>query len=141
MNKAAKKLNWRAHPAKERTRAAVVAIVVILSVTVAVYISLQSMVWSLIALTAMVVSLNHFLFPSRFTIDNEGITARYFFRSQRYSWESIRRFFHDQNGGYLSTRSKPSRLDAYRGMHIQFGEHKEAVVRKIREHLREGEAR
>ncbi len=141
MNSASETLDWRAHPAKERTRAAFVAAVVIIAVAVAVYFSLRSVIWSLVAMAAMTLSLNHFFFPSRFTIDSEGITARYLFRSQRYSWQNVRRFFHDDRGGYLSTRSRPSRLDAYRGMHIQFGGHREAVVKKIRECLGEGDER
>jgi len=128
-------LTWRAHPARERIRSSLMAAAVILTVSLAIYISFQSVGWSLLSLALLVVSLNRFFFPSRFTIDPEGITARYPFRSVRYSWKHVRRFRHDRNGGYLSTRQAPSRFDAYRGMHIMFGDMHEMVIRRIRESI------
>ena len=86
----------------------------------------------------LVVALNRFFFPSRFRIDPEGITARFPFQTQRLRWAEIRRFVVDEHGGYLSTRSKLSRLDAYRGLHILFGRHRQAVIDSIRTHLTKG---
>ncbi len=110
---------------------------VILTISLAIYISFRSIWWSSLSLVFLVASLNHFFFPSRFTIDPEGITARYPLRSLRYRWKHVRRFRHDRNGGYLSTRRLPSRFDAYRGMHILFGDQYEAVIRRIRENMGE----
>ena len=33
---------------------------------------------------------------------------------QRLRWPDVRRFVHDAHGGYLSTRARPSTLDAFR---------------------------
>lgn len=131
-----KELTWRAHPARERIRSSFMAITVILTVSLAIYISFHSIWWSLLSLVLLVASLNRFFFPSRFTIDPEGITAFYPLRSLRYSWKHIRRFRHDRNGGYLSTRREPSRFDAYRGMHIMFDDQYETVIRRICENMR-----
>lgn len=129
-------LTWSAHPARERIRSSLLAAAVILSVSLIIYISFRSVGWSLLSFTLLIASLNRFFFPSRYTIDPEGITARYPLRSLRYSWKHIRRFQHDRNGGYLSTRRSPSRFDAYRGMHILFGDEPEVVIRRIRENIR-----
>ncbi|MFQ5653776.1 MAG: PH domain-containing protein, partial [Planctomycetota bacterium] len=88
---------------------------------------------SVLALAALLVlALNRFYFPSRFRIDDEGITARYTLRRQRCRWSEVRRFRHDERGAWLTPRSRPSRLDAYRGMHILFGRHREEVIERIR---------
>jgi hypothetical protein len=130
-------LTWSAHPARERIREAVFAVVVILTVSTVMYLSFQSIWWGLLAVLVLIVSLNRFFFPSRFKIDPRGITAHYPLRTQFYGWKDVRRFRHDRNGGYLSTRYVDSRFDAYRGMHLLFGNQKEAVVRQIRMYLEE----
>ena len=66
-------------------------------------------------------------------IDGRGITARHPFRRQRYDWSEVRRFLHDEKGGYLSTRGCSSPLDGFGGMHILFGDRRDAVIRSIRE--------
>lgn len=126
---------WQAHPARERVGAAVGGAVAIVAITAVIHISFQSLGWALLALAVLVVSLNRFFFRSRFRIDDEGIIARYPLRSQRLGWADIRRFVFDNNGGYLSTRARPSRLDAYRGLHVLFGSRRDDVIAQIRAHL------
>ncbi len=132
-------LTWRVHPARERVKATLFAAVAILTIAAVIYVSFQSAGWSMIALLVLVMSLNRFFFSSRFTIDTEGITARYPLRRQRYDWENVRRFIHDRSGGYISTRRGASRLDTFRGMHLLFGDHHETVIRKIKQYIGEAE--
>jgi hypothetical protein len=77
-------------------------------------------------------SLNRFFLPSRFSIDAHGITAQFPLRRKHLRWRDVRRFLHDQHGGYLSTRSRASRLDAFSGMHLMFGQQREEVMQRIR---------
>ncbi|MCZ6445794.1 MAG: PH domain-containing protein [Planctomycetota bacterium] len=130
--------SWHAHPAGERIGAAVGAVVVVIAVTGAIYLAFQSIAWSLLALVVLIATLNRFFFPSRFSIDPDGITARYLLRTQRYRWKDLRRFVVDKRGGYLSTRSRRSWLDAYRGLHVLFGEHRTSVIERIRCQLPQG---
>ena len=130
--------SWHAHPAGERIGAAVAAAVVVIAVTGAIYLAFQSIAWSCLAVIVLVAALNRFFFPSRFSIDPDGITARYLLRTQRYRWKDLRRFVVDKRGGYLSTRSRRSWLDAYRGLHVLFGEHRTSVIERIRCQLPQG---
>lgn len=129
---------WRAHPARERSAAALLAVIVILAVCGAVLLSAGSVGWAAGSAVILVVALNRFFFPSRFAIDADGITASYPLRSQRMTWVGLRRFVFDRHGGYLSTRARRSWLDAYRGMHVLFGSSRDAVIERIRAHLPEG---
>ena len=130
--------NWQAHPATERVGAALGAAATMVAAAAAIFVSFQSIAWSGLALAVLVLALNRFYFPSRFQIDSDGITARHPLRSQRFRWDDIRRFVVDARGGYLSTRSKRSWVDAHRGLHILFGSQREAVIEQIRAHLQQG---
>ncbi len=130
--------SWQVHPARERRGAAVATSLIILAVAGAVWASVANWAWAALAVVLLLVGLNRFFFPSRFTIDESGITAKYPLRTLRYRWEDLRRFVCDRHGGYLSTRSRRSRLDAYRGMHLLFGRDREAVIGQIRARLAPG---
>jgi hypothetical protein len=138
---------WHAHPARERTSRAVAGAGVIVLLAAVVFVLMDAdpnastaaaIAWSILSAVVLVLALNRFFFRSRFTIDAEGITARYPLRKQRFQWADLRRFVHDEYGGFLSTRAARSWLDAYRGMHLLFGEHRRTVIERIRAHLSEG---
>ncbi len=74
---------WDAHPARERAGRAVLGGIVILVLAWLAGSLMQSLWWGFFAAVVLLVSLNRFFFPSRFTIDGEGITARYPLRRQR----------------------------------------------------------
>lgn len=139
-------LTWTAHPARERVGAGVVALLTIAAFALVVYLAcgwlgpIERRVVGVVAGLVLVASLHRFFFPSRFEIDADGITARYLLRTQRFPWSRLRRFTHDQRGGYLSSRGRASRFDAYRGLHILFGDQRERVVGLIRSHLPAGAA-
>lgn len=129
-------LTWHAHPAAERPGHAVLALVLIAAIALAVFLTTGGGVaWGLLSAVVLVLALNRFFMPSRFEIDEAGITARHPLRTQRLAWPNVRRFVHDERGGYLSTRARPSRLDASRGMHILFGSKREDVIAAIRARL------
>ena len=143
---AASTITWSAHPARQRPGAAVMAsaVIVILAAAVAWFGgSPPQYWWSVLGGVVLMMALNRFFFPSQFTIDDEGITARHPMRRKRLLWKDVRRFLHDEHGGYLSTRARASRFDAYRGMHLLFGEEDgqrivqviENKVRSIRDFL------
>ncbi len=129
---------WHAHPAGERTGPAVLGLVIVAALAAAVWMAVHSIAWMVISAIVLVAALNRFYFRSRFEIDSEGITARYPLRTQRLRWSDTRRFVVDDHGGYLSSRSKRSRLDAWQGLHILFGRQRTAVIERIQAHLGEG---
>ena len=132
------RFSWQAHPARERAGSAVFGTVAVILLAAAAGQMMQSLWWTIFALALLLIVLNRFFFPSRFAIDAAGITAIYPLRRSRLLWTDLRRFVHDRSGAYLSTRVRRSWLDAYRGMHILFGDQREAVIDRIRAHLPEG---
>ncbi len=85
-----------------------------------------------LAVVLLVLSLRRFFFPTRFAVDADGVIADSLFGAQRLAWSEVRRLAVDRHGAYLSTRSRPSRLDAFRGMHLLFGPARDEVVAALR---------
>jgi hypothetical protein len=125
---------WRAHPARSRPFSAVAGVLIILAVVVAVWMSF-GIAWALGSAVILVIALQRFFFPSQFSIDDDGIEANYLLRHQRLQWRDVRRFLHDDHGGYLSTRARRTRLDAFIGLHIIFGDQRDEVTKRVREHM------
>jgi hypothetical protein len=131
-------LEWRAHPAAQRPVKTVLAAGIILIVAGFVYVTTASIGMAVLGIVLLTAALNRFFCPSRFTIDDEGITAEYPLRKLRHRWSELQRFVWDEHGGYLSTRAVGSRLDAYRGMHLLFDEpNREQIIETIRARMGE----
>jgi hypothetical protein len=129
------RFSWIAHPARERRGLAAAGLTIIAALASLVAVIMQSPWWGLLAGLLLLLSLNRFFLPSRFTIDPEGITASYPFRRQRLRWTDLRRFALGEEGGFLSTRAARSWRDGHRGMHVLFGARPEHVVQRLRAHL------
>lgn len=144
---AAPAFTWRAHPARERVGHALAAIGVLAAFAAAVHAFCgaagaglaETWAWSVGTLVAGGLALNRFLLPSTFTIDDEGITAHYPLRVQRLLWRDLKRFVHDDRGGYLSTRYRASRFDAFTGMHLVFGSDRQMIIDRINACMRRGD--
>lgn len=137
-------LMWRAFPARRRPLRAVLggAIILAIGAMVAWMFHMDGFTpqWSvgmgLLSAAILVLVLQRFYFPSFYEIDAEGLTARTFLSTVRLRWAEVRRFLHDDTGGFLSTRAVPSRLDLFQGLHIVFDEDPELAIRAIEERMR-----
>jgi hypothetical protein len=125
---------WWAHPARERTGAAVAGGAVIVAFAVLAGVLMSNPWWAVFAAGIFLVCLNRFYLPSRFSIDEEGITARYPLSHRRLRWADLRRFALGEHGAFLSTRAAASRMDTS-GVQVLFGGDRESVVARIRSHL------
>lgn len=128
-------LIWRVHPARERPVAAVFALLVIAAVCWLVALLMESPWWAILPAVFFLLTLQRFFFPNEFRIDREGITAESAFAKTRFHWSEIRRFRHDEHGGFLSTRRRSSMFDGFRGMHLVFQNNHDQVVARIQAQL------
>lgn len=130
-NHVAEAFTWHAHPAREQRGRLLVGLAWIAAFVLVVYATTGSAAWAAFSLVVLAFALSRFFIPSRFSIDEKGITAEYFMRTKHLPWRSVRRFAYNDDGAYLSRHAKPSRLDAWRGMHILFGNQREEVIEMI----------
>lgn len=88
----------------------------------------------------LLVTLATFMFPSTYTIDDDGIRANYPLHRKEYSWGQIKqaRFLNDSCT--LFDTSKRSWMSGS-GMHVYFGRQTKEIAPEIKSHLSEGIAR
>lgn len=84
-----------------------------------------------VALVVCVVSLNRFFFPSHYEIDETGLTARSPLGVKRIEWSRVRRFAHNDTGGFLGTRAGAPRVDRG-GVELLFDDDPATAVAAIR---------
>lgn len=132
-------IEWSVHPAKQQPIRALAALLVVLVACFFVWLTVGGVQQLILASCAAVVaaiillgSLSKFFLQSRFEMDSEQITAYYPFSRRSFKWSDLRRFVVDENGGYLSTRRRPSRWDAFSGMQVLFGPDKDLIEQRIR---------
>jgi hypothetical protein len=130
---------WVAHPAREQPGRAAMGVTWIIAAAVVVYATTFNVFWPVFAVLFLLAALNRFFFPTRFDVDDEGITATSLFGTRRMTWRQVRKFVHDETGGLLSDRARHSRLDALRGrgVHVMFGRAGDRAVRAIKERLQQ----
>ncbi len=129
-------IEWRVWPASMQPRRCIFAWAII-AISGALIMSTDLIIG--ILLTVLFIgSLSTFLFPSRFRIDQEGLTAMYPIRKKYYKWSQVRRakFFND--ACYLFTRKKPSNLDGWSGIAVYYGNRKDEIAALLKAHLQEG---
>ncbi|MCH2132313.1 MAG: hypothetical protein MK116_01055 [Phycisphaerales bacterium] len=133
-------IRWSVHPAREQPARAVAALVVVLVACTFVWLTVggpQKLILASIAAgvaaAILLASLSKFFLRSHFEMDSESITARYPFSSRSFKWQDLRRFVADRHGGYLSTRRRPSRWDAFSGMQVLFDQDRDRIEGRIRE--------
>ena len=128
-------MRWKVCPASMHPKKAVFGWAIILFF--GFFIASNSIILGVALTTLLVATQATFLFPTTFTIDEEGLRAKYPIRRKFYSWSSIRRVQFFKEACYLFTRKKPSKLDSWSGIPVFYGVEKEEVVAAIKAHLDE----
>jgi|GEM_PF-1415177 len=137
---------WRVHPARNRRLPTLLAVFAIFVFSVATgfgmkleYESAGLMAFffgTVGSLVFFIVVLNRYFFATKFTMDDEGITANYPLSKIRIEWLQVRRFLHDERGGFLSTRANSSFLDLFQGMPLTFSGNATEIVEQIENRIR-----
>ena len=126
-----KVLSWQVHPARNRPGIALCAAGVIALAAWICADLMEHFGWAVLAVVVLVVGANRFFFPTRYELDDEGITARFPLKTSRYRWAELRRFVYDRSGGFLSPRAKRSFLDEYRGISLLFPDDSQEIIQEI----------
>ena len=78
-------------------------------------------------------TLNRFFLPTRYRIDERGVAARYPLGKRALAWSEIRRFPHDQEGGYVSSRDRGGAFDT-KGVSLLFAGRGDEIIPLIESH-------
>jgi len=128
-------LEWRVHPARERPLATLSAVAVIAAAGWLTAEAMGSGWWAAFAVGFFLFTLQRYFLPSTYRVDLLGLTVRTLFSSRTVLWTEVRRFHHDERGGFLSACRRPSVFDAFRGIHLNFNGNRRQVVQSINSRL------
>jgi len=125
---------WTAHPAKRRPRDVALVGAVVLLTMGAVLTAFESLFFTALAAVILVVAVAPFLFPTRYTLTDQGIEERRLLRSRSRAWRDMRRLQVGEGAALVSPFSRPSWLDRYRGLVLMFdGGDRDAIVEILRD--------
>lgn len=121
-------LCWKVHLAKRDPRKAW-AVVVSVALAAAIGGQMLGIIGAIVGAWLIFASTVDFLIPIHYKISRAGAESRCLWQWQQIAWDKVRRVDVAERAVRLSPFSRPSRLDAYRGVCMRFdGNHDEALA-------------
>ena len=127
-------LTWKVCPAAIHPWKGVSAWLVIIG-TAAVIVD-TNLIVGICSFAFLLITLATFIFPSTFTIDEEGIRAKYPLHKKHYSWGQIKKARFLENSCALFHTRRRSWITGS-GMHVFFGTQSFEIAPAIKSHLAE----
>lgn len=116
-------LEWQVHLAKRSPQKLAVVLFMLFFVPLLGIVLMQHWFFALIGFWMVFTATTEFLFPIRYRMDGQEIRQRTLLTLKVMRWEQVKRTVWTKNGVLLSPLARPSRLDAFRGIYLWFGEH------------------
>lgn len=122
---------WRVHLAKRQPeRLPVIMLALIGAPLLGVWL-MGHWIFGLVALWMLWSATADFLLPIRYEADAEGVRQRGW-SPRVMRWDRVKRVVWGEDGVLLSPFAHPSRLNAYRGVFLWYGDQREEVERLVR---------
>ena len=124
---------WTAHPVKRRPHDLMLVAMVVLFASWAVLVSLESAFLAALAGVILIVSVLPFLAPTRYRLDDDGVSERRLGRRRFRAWRDLRRLQIGPGAALVSPFARRNWLDRYRGVLLYLdGADRERVVQILR---------
>ncbi len=127
-------IEWRSWPIRDDVPKSLLLVAVVLVVCVGVGFSFDGLGYGLIAVAILGVGLSRYFLPTRYTLDETGVLARFMGQTQRMPWSDVRRTLVHREGIHLSPFPEPSRLDSFRGVFLRFAGNADEVTPFVERH-------
>lgn len=121
-------LRWQVHLAKDQPRKLAGVIAIVASVGALSYVWFGSIIPVLVMAFAVAGALSDFLLPVTYRLTSTHASASTLVGKQLIAWNDVRTVYLDDSGAKLSPLPGPSRLEAYRGVYLRFGDRREEVL-------------
>ncbi len=129
-------LEWVSFPMKERPKATVALIAIMLVSAFAASAMMGNIWWGIIGLALLFLSMWNYFLPTEFIMDSTGVRKKSPFGTEVRKWGEVRSIVPDANGVLLSPFKEPTRLAKFRGLGIQFSGNREEVLEFIRARIK-----
>lgn len=125
-------LAWKVHLLREEpAKVLLVVPAVVLSLLISYAIS-RSLLLPAVTLFLLTSAFSEYLFPIRYEIGPQGASAKSLFSRNQIAWDRVKKCYLDDDGVKLSPLARPSRLEAYRGVYLRFGDRRDEVIQAVR---------
>ncbi len=122
---------WQVHLARQQPERLPVLVLVLVGVPILGAWLMGHWIFGVIALWMLWSATADFLLPIRYEADAEGIRQRGW-SPRVMRWERVKRVVWSEQGVLLSPFAHPTRLNAYRGIFVWYGDQREQVEALIR---------
>jgi hypothetical protein len=124
---------WTAHPARRRPQDLMLVVAVVMLAAYAVLISLESAFLTALAAAILLVAVAPFLAPTRYRIDDDGVSERRLGRHRFRAWADLRRMSVGKRAALVTPFARRSWMDRYRGIIVYLdGADRDHVIRLLR---------
>ena len=121
-------LTWTVHLARRYPRRTFAALFIVFLGSLTAWVGFQYLAAGILTLLLLLASISDYLFPIRFRLNDTGIEASGPLFTRRMRWREVRQVRRDSLGVKLSPLSRRSRLEAYRGIYLWFGDNESEVM-------------
>ncbi len=133
MNEQPSVFQWRVHLARRQPeRLPVIMLALVGAPLLGVWL-MGHWIFGLVALWMLWSATADFLLPIRYEADSEGVRQRGW-SPRVMRWDRVKRVVWGEDGVLLSPFAHASRLNAYRGVFLWYGDHREQVECLVREY-------
>lgn len=130
-------LSWSVHLARRYPAKAIISLAFVAAAT-AVGCALAGPYVALVVAAALVASLSDFLFPVKYLVTPDGASCRMLLKSSEIKWANVKRCYVDALGVKLSPLDRVSKVEAFRGVYLRFGNNQDEVIETVKS-LRDAE--
>lgn len=125
-------LTWRVHLLRsDPAKLMIVAPILIGSLAIC-YATFHSMFYAAVVIVLFAIALSDYILPVRYEITEKGASARTAFSQSRVEWDAVKKYYVDKSGIKLSPFENHTRLEAYRGVYLRFGNYRDEVTAAVR---------
>jgi len=126
---------WSVHPFMESRARAVLSVAAPLLVAALVHLWMHAWLWTVLALALLGSAEVPFFLKTAYRFDADGVSLRRAGVAQAKKWDQLKTYYPDRNGVLLSPFARPYWLENFRGIYLQYGRHREAVLAQLERRL------
>ena len=119
-------MKWSVHPAKDNHKKTTLSLVFIVGFLVFIAV-FHGVFWGLLGFIILLVTLYSYFFPSHYEVDQEYVTIKNIFITQRRRLTEFKKVYRGKNGILLSPFTKKTVLNQFRGVFLLLPRERQAI--------------
>ena len=128
MNDNSSSLEWSSHLMSQYPAKGIILVAVTALFCALMWILFEHWLYGVLTAVLLFLATMKFYFPVRYRLDGEGVRRWYIGFEKFRPWSDFRNVYVHRDGLFLAPFEKPSRLDSFRGLYLNYRDNKDEVV-------------